>query len=75
MRRPRLAPSQRAAVAVARALQERALGKGVIVFDESSRAIPHEALPAFYDMVRLLASEGTSVLMVSHNLREVLDIL
>jgi ribose transport system ATP-binding protein len=69
-----LAPSQRAAVAVARALQERALGKGVIVFDESSRAIPHEALPAFYDMVRLLASEGTSVLMVSHNLREVLDI-
>ena len=73
-RRPSLAPSQRAAVAVARALQERALGKGVIVFDESSRAIPHEALPAFYDMVRLLASEGTSVLMVSHNLREVLDI-
>lgn len=69
-----LAPSQRAAVAVARALQERELGKGVIVFDESSRAIPHDALPAFYDMVRLLASEGTSVLMVSHNLREVLDI-
>lgn len=69
-----LAPSQRAAVAVARALQERELGKGVIVFDESSRAIPHEALPAFYAMVRLLASEGTSVLMVSHNLREVLDI-
>ncbi len=69
-----LAPSQRAAVAVARALQERELGKGVIVFDESSRAIPHEALPAFYDMVRLLASQGTSVLMISHNLREVLDI-
>ena len=69
-----LAPSQRAAVAVARALQERELGKGVIVFDESSRAIPHDALPAFYDMVRLLASEGTSVLMVSHNLKEVLDI-
>lgn len=69
-----LAPSQRAAVAVARALQERERGKGVIVFDESSRAIPHEALPAFYDMVRLLASEGTSVLMVSHNLKEVLEI-
>lgn len=69
-----LAPSQRAAVAVARALQERELGKGVIVFDESSRAIPHDALPAFYEMVRLLASEGTSVLMVSHNLGEVLSI-
>lgn len=69
-----LAPSQRAAVAVARALQEREIGRGVIVFDESSRAIPHDALPAFYDMVRLLAAEGTSVLLVSHNLQEVLDI-
>lgn len=69
-----LAPSQRAAVAVARALQERALGQGAVVFDESSRAIPHDALPAFYDIVRLLASEGTSVLIVSHNLKEVLDI-
>ena len=59
--RPRVAaltPSERVAVAVARALQERAEGSGVIVFDESSRAIPHEALPAFYDMVRFLAEPG-----------------
>ena len=69
-----LAPSQRAAVAVARALQDREVGHGVIVFDESSRAIPHEALPAFYDMVRTLAAQGTSVLMVSHNLHEVLEL-
>ena len=34
-----LPPSQRAAVAVARALQDREVGHGVIVFDESSRAI------------------------------------
>src|SRR6478672_12354557 len=40
-----LTPSERVAVAVARALQEREPGSGVIVFDESSRAIPHEALP------------------------------
>lgn len=69
-----LLPSQRAAVAVARALQDREPGKGVIVFDESSRAIPHEALPAFYGMVRSLAAQGTSVLMVSHNLQEVLEL-
>lgn len=67
-----LTPSERVAVAVARALQEREEGSGVVVFDESSRAIPHEALPAFYDMVRLIASQGTSVLMVSHDLKEVL---
>lgn len=67
-----LMPSERVAVAVARALQERAEGSGVIVFDESSRAIPHEALPAFHDMVRLLAAQGTAVLFVSHDLKEVL---
>jgi ribose transport system ATP-binding protein len=67
-----LMPSEKVAVAVARALQERAEGSGVIVFDESSRAIPHEAIPAFYDMVRFLAGQGTSVLFVSHDLKEVL---
>ncbi len=67
-----LTPSERVAVAVARALQEREEGSGVIVFDESSRAIPHEALAGFYDMVRFLADHGTSVLFVSHDLKEVL---
>lgn len=69
-----LVPSERVAVAVARALQDRAEGSGVIVFDESSRAIPQEALPSFYAMVRLLASQGTSVLFVSHDLKEVLSL-
>jgi ribose transport system ATP-binding protein len=69
-----LLPSERVAVAVARALQDRTPGAGVVVFDESSRAIPHEALPAFYDMIRLLRSQGTAVLFVSHNLKEVLEI-
>ncbi|WP_157155203.1 sugar ABC transporter ATP-binding protein [Diaminobutyricimonas sp. LJ205] len=69
-----LTPSERVAVAVARALQERTPGTGVIVFDESSRAIPHEALPAFYEMIRFLARQGTAVLLVSHNLKEVLEI-
>ena len=67
-----LTPSERVAVAVARALQDREAGSGVIVFDESSRAIPREALPAFYDMVRYVAEQGTSVLFVSHDLKEVL---
>ena len=69
-----LSPSERVAVAVARALQEREPGSGVIVFDESSRSIPHEALPAFYDMVRFIAEQGTAVLFVSHDLKEVLSL-
>ena len=69
-----LKPSERVAVAVARALQERTPGSGVVVFDESSRAIPHEALEDFYGMIRLLADQGTAVLIVSHNLSEVLRI-
>ncbi|GAA1641041.1 sugar ABC transporter ATP-binding protein [Georgenia ruanii] len=69
-----LPPSERVAVAVARALQDREAGSGVIVFDESSRAIPREALPAFYAMIRFLADQGTSVLLVSHNLKEVLAV-
>lgn len=69
-----LRPSDRVAVAVARALQERNSGSGVIVFDESSRAIPPEALDQFYEHIRLIASQGTSILIVSHNLGEVLQI-
>jgi ribose transport system ATP-binding protein len=69
-----LRPSERVAVAIARALQERNLGTGVIVFDESSRAIPADAIDEFYGHIKLLASQGTAVLIVSHNLREVLKI-
>jgi ribose transport system ATP-binding protein len=69
-----LRPSERVAVAIARALQDRNKGGGVIVFDESSRAIPPDALEDFYGHIRLLTKQGTSVLIVSHNLREVLKI-
>jgi len=69
-----LRPSERVGVAIARALQNRNMGSGIVVFDESSRAIPHEALDDFYAMVRLLTSQGTAVIIVSHNLTEVLDI-
>ena len=54
--------------------QEHGGSGGVIVFDESSRAIPPDALDEFYGHIKLLASQGTSVLFVSHNLREVLKI-
>jgi ribose transport system ATP-binding protein len=59
-------------VAIARALQDHEPGQGCVVFDESSRALPRETLAEFYELIRQLAAEGTSVLIVSHRLDEVL---
>jgi ribose transport system ATP-binding protein len=69
-----LPPGQRALVAIARALQTHEYGRGCIVFDESTQSLPRESLPEFYDVVRGLAREGTSVLLVSHRLDEVLQL-
>ncbi|MES2171140.1 MAG: sugar ABC transporter ATP-binding protein, partial [Actinomycetota bacterium] len=63
---------QRASVAIARAIQGIAPGGGCIVFDESTQSLPRDVLHDFYDQVRRLAASGTSVLLVSHRLDEVL---
>jgi ribose transport system ATP-binding protein len=67
-----LEPGEKAVVAIGRALQSITPGAGCIVFDESTRALPREILPDFYDTVRRLAASGTAVLIVSHRLDEVL---
>lgn len=67
-----LRPSQRALVSIARALQSHEAGGGCIVFDESTQSLPRESLGEFYEVVRSLVEEGTSVLIVSHRLDEVL---
>jgi ribose transport system ATP-binding protein len=67
-----LSPSERAIVAIARAIQGHQPGHGLIVFDESTRSLPPEALAGFYALVRSLLADGTSILLVSHRLDEVL---
>ena len=67
-----LPAGDRAIVAVGRALQSIVPGSGCVVFDESTRALPRELLPEFYATVRRLADAGTSVIVVSHRLEEVL---
>jgi ribose transport system ATP-binding protein len=67
-----LSPGQRSLVAIARALQSHEPGRGCIVFDESTQSLPRESLGEFYRVVERLAAEGTSVLLVSHRLEEVL---
>lgn len=67
-----LSPADRAIVAIARALQSRPDGGGVLVFDESTQSLPREILEGFYATVRDLAAAGAAVLMVSHQLDEVI---
>jgi ribose transport system ATP-binding protein len=67
-----LSPADRARVAVARALQEHHRGRGLLVFDESTRALPLDALEDFYGTVRQLLADGTSVLLIGHRLGEIL---
>jgi ribose transport system ATP-binding protein len=67
-----LSPADRAIVAIARALQSQQAGGGFLAFDESTQSLPHEVLEGFYATVRQLAAAGAAILLVSHQLDEVL---
>ena len=67
-----LSAAERATVAIARALQGHLPGRGLIMFDESTRALPLHSLDHFFELVRAVTDSGTSVLLVSHRLQEVL---
>ena len=67
-----LSPADRAIVAIARALQSHPEGGGFLVFDESTQSLPRETLEGFYATVRQLAAAGTAILLVSHQLDEVI---
>jgi ribose transport system ATP-binding protein len=68
-----LSPVERAEVAIARAIQHHEPGQGVVMFDESTRALPPEPRRHFHSLVRDLVGRGGSVLLVSHQLEEVLE--
>ncbi|KRE39066.1 ABC transporter [Janibacter sp. Soil728] len=70
----RLSAAERAEVAIARALRDQRPGEGLVVLDEATRALPREELEHFHTLLRRVVAEGTSVLMVSHNLDEVLSV-
>lgn len=67
-----LAPGQRACVAIARAMRSQVKGAGLIILDESTRALSIDALRTFYKSLRQAASGGSSVLVVAHSLQEVM---
>ena len=69
----RLSAQDRAAVAIARAVQDHRPGGGLVIFDESTRALGCAARGRFFELVRSLTAEGTSVLLISHQLDEVVE--
>jgi ribose transport system ATP-binding protein len=68
-----LSTAERAEVAIARALQYHERGRGLVMFDESTRALPLKARQHFHSLLRDFVAHGGSVLLVSHQLEEVLD--
>jgi ribose transport system ATP-binding protein len=68
-----LSAADRATVAIARALQHHDPQGGVLIFDESSRALPKESLEHFHRLVRSAADRGTAVVLISHQLNEVIE--
>ena len=69
-----LSAEDRAAVAIARAMQDHEPGGGLIIFDESTRAMGKDARLRFFDLVQSVIDSGASVLMISHQLEEVVEV-
>jgi len=69
-----LTPVDRAYVALARALQGRIEGRGILLLDEATRSLPADAALVVHQAVRDVARDGGSVLLVTHRLDEVLEL-
>jgi ribose transport system ATP-binding protein len=68
-----LSAEDRATIAIARAMQDHRPGGGLIIFDESTRALGKSARGRFFELVRSLISSGASVLLISHRLEEIVE--
>jgi len=69
-----LAAEDRAAVAIARAIQDHESGGGLIIFDESTRALTRRGRGRFFTLVKSVIDGGASVLLISHQLEEVVEV-
>lgn len=69
-----LSAAARAEVAIARAMRDLVPGSGLVILDESTRALNHSDRDRLHKILRRVVDHGTSVLMVSHNLEEVLEV-
>ena len=67
-------PVERTAVAIVRALAGGIPGRGLLVLDEPTAALPHREVDQLYRLVRDVKATGVSVILISHRLDEVVVI-
>ncbi|MGC1354991.1 MAG: ATP-binding cassette domain-containing protein, partial [Xanthobacteraceae bacterium] len=76
----RLSPVERALLAIVRAFEEiraecAATGKpGVVLLDEPTPFLPREGVDKLFALMRSIASTGSSVIFISHDIEEVMAI-
>lgn len=66
-----LAPAQKTAVAIARALVGWEHGTSLLVLDEPTATLPGQDVSRLFDVIHRLKATGISILYVSHHLDEV----
>jgi ribose transport system ATP-binding protein len=69
-----LRPSERTAVALARALRGWSNDEGYLVLDEPTSVMPRTEVRSLFDFVRGVQKQGKGVLYVSHHLEEIFSI-
>lgn len=69
-----LSPARRTMVAMARGLLVQGDRPGLIVLDEVTRTLTESSAEPIYGAIRSITSAGGGVLMISHNLEEVLAV-
>jgi ribose transport system ATP-binding protein len=67
-------PPERAAVAIVRAVAGWRHGRGVVVLDEPTAALPAHEVDQLFRLIREISASGTAVIVVSHRLDEVMTI-
>ncbi len=67
----RLSGGQRQAIAIARAMMR---GNRLMMFDEPTAALGLKQKRATWELIRRVAGEGVAVLLISHNVDEVLEL-
>lgn len=69
-----LSASQRAGIAIARALQDWSGKRAVVVLDEPTAAMPAHEVEVLFRAIRTLRDHGLGVVYVSHHLGEILEL-
>ena len=69
-----LRPVDRAAIAIARALDDDESDVRVLVLDEPTAALPPHEVDLLFGLVRQASEAGTSVIYVSHRLNEIFEL-